>query len=159
MAANAIAVEIDHPSRRIDPARVKQAAAQVLDGEDRALRGLTVVLSDHDTVHRLNREYLGHDYVTDVLSFDLSLSDDADVSGASDDASSGPTAVDGEVYVDLDTAAERHDEFGASFEEEVLRYVVHGVLHLAGYDDATEAGQEEMRMLEDRYLRALPSAE
>jgi rRNA maturation RNase YbeY len=152
VAADAIAVEIDHPSRRIDPARVKQAVAQVLDGEDRALRGLTVVLSDHDTVHRLNREYLGHDYVTDVLSFDLSAPDDVDVPDA---ASSGSTAIDGEVYVDLDTAAERHDEFGASFEEEVLRYVIHGVLHLAGYDDATEAAQEEMRVLEDRYLHAL----
>ena len=47
--------------------------------------------------------------------------------------------VDGEVYVDLDTAAERAPEFGVTMAHEALRYVAHGVLHLCGYDDATEA--------------------
>jgi Predicted metal-dependent hydrolase len=63
--------------------------------------------------------------------------------------------IEGEVYVDLDTAAERHDEFDASFEREAYRYVVHGLLHLVGYDDAQPAGQDKMREKENQYLNAV----
>jgi rRNA maturation RNase YbeY len=111
--------------------------------EDGTLVHVSVVLSDHDTVRRLNQEYLGHDYNTDVLSFSLREASGADGGGGK---------VEGEVYVDLDTAAERHDEFDTSFEREASRYVVHGVLHLLGYDDATADGQAAMRALEDQYL-------
>lgn len=89
----------------------------------------------------LNREYLDHDYHTDVLAFDLSGSE--------------PDVVEGEVYVDLDTAQERHDEFDATFETEAYRYAVHGTLHLIGYDDADDADAATMRTLEDHYLDAL----
>ena len=61
------------------------------------------------------------------------------------------------MYVDLDTAAERHEEFDTTFEREAYRYVVHGVLHLLGYDDATEDGQQTMRALEDEYVEAVLS--
>lgn len=103
---------------------------------------MSVVLSDHETVRRLNQSYLDHDYNTDVLSFSLREDDDA-------------ADVEGEVYVDLDTAAERHDEFDTTFEREAYRYVVHGVLHLLGYDDKTEEGQQTMREKEDQYLDAV----
>jgi rRNA maturation RNase YbeY len=63
--------------------------------------------------------------------------------------------VEGEVYVDLDTAAERHEEFDTSFEREAYRYVIHGLLHLMGYDDATSEGQETMRQKENQYLDAV----
>ena len=61
------------------------------------------------------------------------------------------------MYVDLDTAEERHDDFDTTFEREAYRYVVHGVLHLVGNDDATEEGQEAMRTREDEYLEAVLS--
>lgn len=104
------------------------------------LASVSIVLADHAQVLQLNRDYLGHDYHTDVLSFDLSAPEGE--------------AVEGEVYVDLDTAAERHREFDTAFETEALRYVAHGVLHLMGYDDATDEGKSIMRAFEDRYLRA-----
>ncbi len=97
---------------------------------------------DHAAVLALNRRHLGHDYLTDVLSFSLVDEDDP------------PGAVEGEVYVDLDTAAERCAEFGATFEQEAARYAVHGLLHLIGYDDATAEGRAAMRACEDRYLCA-----
>jgi rRNA maturation RNase YbeY len=110
---------------------------RVVRGENRTLQHVTVVCGDHDLVRRLNCEYLDHDYNTDVLSFSLTET---------------PDVVEGEVYIDLDTAAERHQEFGDSFEKEAARYVVHGVLHLCGYDDATPADKQRMHELEDRYL-------
>jgi rRNA maturation RNase YbeY len=113
---------------------------RALDGEGFAIADLSVVLADHAAVHALNRDWLGHDYETDVVSFVL------------DEAAPGNRVVDGEVYVDLDTAAERAPEFDADFEEEALRYALHGLLHLMGYDDATETERRRMRSLEDRYL-------
>lgn len=130
-------IVVHHPTRTVDESRLETLVRDVVQGEALELRHVSIVCGDHDTVRQLNREYLDHDYNTDVLSF--SLSDAEDV-------------VEGEVYVDLDTASERHEEFGATFHEEVARYVVHGVLHLTGYDDATEPQKLHMRELEDVYL-------
>ena len=124
----------------MDEAPLRQLLRRVLEGEGHARYDLSVVLADHATVLGLNRTFLAHDYLTDVLAFDLRESEEAD--------------VEGEVYVDLDTAAERHGEFGASFTDEVHRYAVHGLLHLLGHRDATPKGKAAMRALEDRYLAA-----
>lgn len=144
----------DHPERSVDADALESLIRHVVDAEGARLASLSVVLSDHATVRRLNREYLDHDYDTDVLSFSLRGGPDA----SADEASDG-SVVDGEVYVDLDTAAERCAEFDATFEAEAQRYAVHGVLHLLGYDDATPEGQSTMRALEDRYLQASPHAQ
>ncbi len=141
-AAETEALEIVqvHPSRRLPNALLRRLVQVVLDGEQAHLRYLSLVLADHATVRALNRVYLGHDYDTDVLSFPLS-----EESGV----------VEGEIYVDLDTAAERHAEFGATFTQEACRYVVHGLLHLLGYDDATPETRARMHQREDHYLQAV----
>ncbi|HET6569810.1 MAG TPA: rRNA maturation RNase YbeY, partial [Rhodothermales bacterium] len=99
-------VALEHPTFEVDTDVLAQAVRRIIEGERARVEYLAVVLTDHDAVLDLNRTYLQHDYRTDVLSFDLSESED-------------PAVIDGEVYVDLDTALERHAEFGASFEEEV----------------------------------------
>ncbi|WP_456428956.1 rRNA maturation RNase YbeY [Rhodocaloribacter sp.] len=131
-----------HPTRRVAEAPLERLARRIMRAEGIPWRYLGIILTDHAHVLELNRTFLGHDYHTDVLSFDLSADTPAE-------------PLSGEVYVDLDTAAERHAEFGATFEEEVRRYVAHGLLHLAGYDDATPAQKAVMHALEDRYLAAL----
>lgn len=135
-----ITIEQVHADLHLDEQLLRQLIRHVAEAERCSLGTLSVVLADHETVLPLNREYLDHDYHTDVLSFDLS---------------DAPDRIDGEIYVDLDTAAERHDEFGATFEEEAYRYVVHGLLHLIGYDDGTPDETAAMRRLEDRYLEAV----
>ena len=131
-------IEHTHPRLRLDEAALRRLVACVVAAEDRTVHYLGIILAGHDTVLDLNRTYLAHDYLTDVLSFPLSEPDGA--------------TIDGEVYVDLDTAEEQHEAFAVSFEEEARRYVVHGLLHLIGYDDATDAERHAMRRLEDRYL-------
>ncbi|MFB6249680.1 MAG: rRNA maturation RNase YbeY [Salinibacter sp.] len=143
-----LSIEHDHSSRSVDADAVEALVRHVLEAEGARPVHVSIVLSDHDTVRRLNAAYLDHDYNTDVLSFSLRDEDAA--------AAPAPTA-EGEVYVDLDTAAERHEEFETSFEREAYRYVVHGVLHLLGYDDGTEEGRETMRALEDQYLETVLS--
>ena len=134
-----ITIANDHPSLSVDQEALAALLEHVATEEARSIVDLTVVLTGHDAVLALNRQYLEHDYITDVLSFDLS-----------DDASRA--FIDGEIYIDLDTARERHEEFEVSFEAEVFRYAVHGLLHLVGYEDQTPDEKERMRTLEDRYL-------
>ena len=131
-----------HPSRGLDEAAVRAVVAAVCAGEGFAVEALGVILGDHALVHDLNREWLGHDVETDVVSFVL------------DEEAQAAGRIDGEVYVDLDTAAERAAEFGVTPDVEALRYVAHGVLHLCGHDDATDPQRDAMRGLEDRYLAA-----
>ena len=120
-----VEVHAEHATLRIDEAAVRAVVAAVCAGEGVAAESVGVILGDHVLVRDLNREWLGHDYETDVVSFSL------------DETALARRALDGEVYVDLDTAAERAPEFGATMAAEALRYVAHGVLHLAGHDDAT----------------------
>lgn len=141
----ALSIEHDHPSLSLDEGILERLIHHVIDAEEAVLVHVSLVLSDHETVRQLNETYLEHDYNTDVLSFSLQEESSSE--------------VEGEVYVDLDTAAERHEEFNTSYEREAYRYVIHGVLHLLGYDDATEAGQNTMRAREDQYLdEVLPSS-
>jgi len=136
----ALAIQHDHPSLELDEKLLDRLVRHTVDAEGASLVHVSLVLTDHETVRRLNQDYLDHDYNTDVLSFSLRAEDE------------DGEAVEGEVYVDLDTATERHEEFDTSFEREAYRYVVHGVLHLLGYDDATESGREAMRVQEDNVL-------
>ena len=136
---------VSHASRRIAFEPILQLVRRVCRGEQTSIQALSIVFADHAGVVGLNERHLGRSYVTDVIAFDLR-------------DSTTDKVVDGEIYVDLDTAAERAPEFGTSYTMEVLRYTVHGLLHLMGYDDRTEAGKTEMRRLEDRYLTAQAGA-
>ncbi len=103
---------------------------------------LSIVLTDHQTVTSLNEQHLSRPYATDVLAFDLGEPDRDD----------SEKRIDGEIYVDLDTAVERAPEFGSSYDQEVCRYVIHGLLHLLGYRDDKPESRKQMRRLENLYL-------
>lgn len=136
-----VEISLDHPSRTVDVRALESLLQKAAAAEGATIAYLGVILTDHETVLELNREYLEHDYLTDVLSFPLN---------------EGTTSeIDGEVYVDLDTAAERCTEFGATFEHETARYCLHGMLHLLGYDDATDEQRAAMRVREDQLLTLL----
>lgn len=134
-----LAVLLEHPDRPMPDLDLEAVIRGVMQEERCHWAYLGIILTDHDSVHRLNREFLGHDYRTDVLSFMID---------------EGDHGIEGEVYVDLDTAELNAERFGESYEREVARCVIHGLLHLAGHDDATEATRGTMRELEDRYLGA-----
>lgn len=85
---------------------------------------------------KINQQFLGRDYLTDIISFDL--------------ASSGP--VDGEVYISLDRIRENARFFKRPLVEEIHRVIFHGVLHLCGYDDNSSQKKLAMTRKEDQYL-------
>ncbi len=121
----------------VDEKRLKSAAETVLADAsiDEALVSLAIV--DDPTIHDLNRRYLEHDYETDVLSFVLERTD---------------TRLEGEVIVSSDTAVSQSRRWGWAAEDELLLYVVHGMLHLVGVRDATPEEREEMRRREGECL-------
>jgi probable rRNA maturation factor len=98
---------------------------------------LSIAIVDDATMHQLNRKYLEHDYPTDVLSFVLERE---------------ANRLEGEVVVSHDTAANCAVRYGWPADDELLLYVVHGMLHLVGFDDATPEDRAKMRSAEARYL-------
>jgi rRNA maturation RNase YbeY len=98
---------------------------------------VSIVFIDSRYSRRINRRYLNHDHVTDVISFPLET-------GA---------LLEGEVYVNLDRARAQASEYGVSFSNEVARLVIHGTLHLVGFDDSTEKKGMQMKAEEDSHLQ------
>jgi rRNA maturation RNase YbeY len=139
VANHEIRVSLDRVAekREIDTRRLERLARHVFTSEGVAWRSLGIVLTGHARVRELNKEFLNHDYNTDVLSFLIEENGEG---------------IEGEVYVDVETAAERHVEFGMTLQGEIERYVVHGVLHLAGHDDRGREARLRMQQLESTYL-------
>ena len=131
-----VAVFNAHPAIRIRRAVVTAAVRRVAKGERRRRAAVSVVFVGSRTSARMNRKYLGHEGGTDVISFPLG---------------EGRT-IEGEVYVNLDRARTQAREYGVAFADEVCRLVVHGTLHLFGYDDRTVALERHMKRREDRYV-------
>jgi probable rRNA maturation factor len=141
----------DEQSRaEIDADRFVHVAEDVLRHEGVAAAEVSIALIDGETMRRLNREHLGHDYDTDVLSFLL----DSEGDGPPDpDAPRGTgKTLDGEVLISTDTASRAAADFGWSVEDEVILYLVHGLLHLAGYDDLSPDEKAVMRSRERAHL-------
>lgn len=135
-------IEIDLSDRQtahaISHDRLVAAARTVLEGEGRREAEISLAVVDDETIWQLNRQYLQHDYATDVLSFVF------DSDGHS---------VSGEVIVSADTAATTCGQYGWSMLDELLLYVIHGMLHLVGYDDKDTASRSTMRQRERHYLK------
>jgi probable rRNA maturation factor len=138
---------VDHQSHlRVDPNALAGLARAVLAGEGIQDASVSIVLVDDATIHDLNRRHLGHDWPTDVITFGLS--------------ESGESPLAGELVVSAEMAATTAREAGADPWPELALYVVHGLLHLCGYDDRTEADASRMRRREAEVLAAagLPNA-
>ena len=120
--------------------RIRAAAASALRGAG-SPKTVSIALVDDARIHQLNRQFLQHDYPTDVIAFPL-------------DDGMGDEPLLGEVVVSTETAMREAAERGRAPLDEVLLYVVHGVLHLLGYDDHEESDREEMRRKEAETLGA-----
>jgi probable rRNA maturation factor len=134
----------------IDPARLASIAADLLQHEAVASAEISVALIDGGTMRELNRQHLDHDYDTDVLSFLLEC--DGPATSRSDASRGAGKAIEGEVLISTDVAAKAAEEFGWSIESEVILYLVHGLLHLVGYDDLSDDEKEIMRERERYHL-------
>lgn len=87
----------------------------------------------------INREFLGHDYYTDVITFDYST----------------PTTINGDIFISLETIQSNAEMIGVSFDNELMRIIIHGILHLTGQMDKTPETKAEMTAKENHALSIL----
>lgn len=109
---------------------------------------LSIVFCDDAKIGELNHRYLNHDYPTDVLSFPMDNWGDPSREGVE-----FPHL--GDILISVERAADNARRYRQTLERELLRLVIHGALHLIGYDDSTPQGRRRMRRKEDAYLRTL----
>jgi probable rRNA maturation factor len=136
-----IAIATPQETVPVDRALMRNLARTVLEGEGFEDAQISLAFVDNPTVHRLNQRYLDHDEPTDVLSFPLS--------------EPGARKLTGELVIGAEVAQAQAQARGHDVQAELALYVIHGLLHLCGYDDKTPEGAAEMRRLERQYLAAV----
>ena len=97
------------------------------------------MLVDDEKILEVNREYLGHDYYTDVITFDYDEDD----------------TVSGDIVISLDTVRTNAEQFGKSYDDELHRVIIHGILHLCGINDKGPGEREIMEAAENKALAML----
>ena len=137
-ASEALTVELTDASTTTPDHRLSEAARLIMADFEIQAGSVSLAIVDDTTIHELNRRYLGHDYPTDVLSFVYQQQSNQ---------------FDGEVIASAETAARIAAQNGGSLCDELLLYIIHGILHLVGLDDQNEADRTTMRQYESKYLR------
>lgn len=102
---------------------------------------INYVFCDDQYLHKINLEFLNHDTLTDIISFDYSIG----------------KIIQGDIFISIERVMENAEEFGQPFEKELRRVIIHGVLHYCGYRDKSENESLEMRAKEDFYLDRIVS--
>ena len=126
------------PKKRLTSAWLKSLAQQ----EGYALGEVNYIFCSAEHLLEMNRQFLGHDYFTDVITFDYS---DRKVE----------KVVSGDVFIDVETVADNARIYGATKLHEMRRILAHGLLHLCGQKDKTPSAERQMHSKEDKYLAQL----
>lgn len=148
-------LQIDIVSRQeifpCDAPGLRRVLTHVLAREGIREAELSVALVDDPEIHRVNREFLGHDCPTDVVSFLLS----DPPPGRPQTPWPADWPLEGELVISVETAARDAGQHGWSPDAELILYAVHGLLHLCGYDDLTDDARPLMRTREREFLTEL----
>ena len=111
--------------------------SKVIDTQEKELGEIAFIFCSDEYLLDLNQKFLDHDTLTDIISFDDSMGD----------------LLQGEIYISIDRVRENAVEFNTSFENELDRVIIHGILHFCGYKDKTEQEAAAMRSAENKALK------
>lgn len=111
--------------------------SEVITSENKTEGEINYIFCDDDYLLEINQQYLDHDTLTDIISFDYSIGND----------------LHGDIFISIDRVKENALDFKVSFEEELRRVLVHGVLHYCGYKDKSENDEKLMRQKEDEKMK------
>lgn len=109
----------------------------VIQSESKSEGDINYIFCDDDFLLEINQQYLNHDTLTDIISFDYSVGNE----------------LHGDVFISIQRVRENAAEFEVAFEEELKRVMVHGLLHYCGYKDKSENDKIEMRLKEDEKIK------
>ena len=124
----------------VNPIKTKRWLKSVIKAEGFELSEINYVFCNDEYLHSINFEYLDHDTLTDIITFDNSEEDEL---------------IEGDIFVSIERIIDNAKDFNTTFEQEFKRVIVHGILHLCGYCDKTDENEKQMREKEDYYLRLL----
>jgi len=113
-----------------------ELCSKVLDAENCNDAKIDFILKDREFLNLLKKEYFKMDVYTDVMAFNLG----------------DKNKIEGEVYISVEDVLENSKLYSKTFNEEFLRIIIHGLLHLLGYDDKTKKEKDNMTLLEEKYL-------
>ena len=113
-----------------------ELCSKVLDAENCNEAKIDFILKDREFLNSLKKEYFKMDVYTDVMAFNLG----------------DKNKIEGEVYISVEDVLENSKLYSKTFNEEFLRIIIHGLLHLLGYDDKTKKEKDNMTLLEEKYL-------
>ena len=116
--------------------RIRNWLRFVAESEIFTLGDISVIFCSDNYILDINQRFLQHDYFTDIITFDYSENG----------------RISGDLFISVDSVRENSIEYGTEFEDELHRVIVHGILHLIGYDDHTEEEIRTMRSKENYYL-------
>ena len=120
-------------------AKLKAWIKAVIEKEKLIQGDLYYVFVSDEELLRMNQQFLNHDTFTDIITFDYRED----------------KTVNGEIYISIDRVRENAEKYKTTFENELHRVMIHGVLHICGYKDKTKAAKELMRKMEDQSLKRL----
>lgn len=126
--------ELDIPL--LDEEQVEKWINKVIVSHDRILGEIGYLFCSDKKILEINSQYLQHDYYTDIITFDYCEDD----------------VVSGDMFISLETVGSNAKLFAVAYEEELLRVIIHGVLHLCGFNDETDEEKTTMRKLENEAL-------
>ena len=109
----------------------------ILNDKDQNTANISIILTNDKKLLQLKNKYFQQDVLTDVITFNLEEDGDP---------------IDGEIYISLNRVSENAREFKQDTDRELKRVIIHGCLHLLGYDDQTPEGKKTMNRMEDHYL-------
>ena len=115
---------------------VKDWIEKVIESHHFVPGELNYIFCSDDYILSINRQYLNHDYFTDIITFDYRVNN----------------VISGDLIISLDTVKSNANKYGDNYEMELLRVIIHGILHLCGFNDKTSDESQLMRQLEDKAL-------
>jgi len=116
---------------------IKSVLSQLIDNQGYTINCVNIIICSDPYLLNINRTYLDHDYYTDIITFDNSEKHGY---------------IDADLFISIDTVKSNAKLFGTTTLQELRRVIIHGVLHLVGFNDKTESQKNEMRLKEDEYL-------
>lgn len=123
-----------------DPLKTKRWILECISNENKSCGELNFIFCSDDYLLKINQSHLNHDTFTDIITFNYVENN----------------VISGDIFISIDRIKDNANSFDVAFSEELHRVIIHGVLHLIGYDDKTPSDAQEIRQKEDFYLTLQP---